>query len=110
MDYSNTYPPRRSDRDYHEEETFQLSESGQLLHPPTQTPNQKCPTYEDGNTIDWLREENAERERRRGLKSHRGARGLLLPFIDALRLWFIIVVTGMGIGVTGALLDVLVKW
>ena len=85
---------------------FQISECGELLHPPTQ----KRTIYEDGNTIDWLREENAERERRRRLKSHRGVKGLWLPFIDDSKMWFIIVVTGIGIGVMGAWLDVMVKW
>jgi chloride channel 3/4/5 len=90
---------------------LELSEHGELLpHPTNQIPDTKRSAYQDGNTIDWLREESAERERRRRLKSHRGVRRLLLPFMDASRMWFIIVVTGIGIGVTGAWLDVLVKW
>jgi len=109
VDHSNTYPPHQ---DHREEETLELSEHGELLYSehPDQTFSTKRPTYEDGNTIDWLREENAERERRRCLKSQRGVRGVLLPFMDASRMWFVIVVTGIGIGVTGAWLDVLVKW
>jgi chloride channel 3/4/5 len=101
MDHPNTYPPPHSDLD---EEMLQLSEH---FHPSNNT---KCPTYDDGNSIDWLREESAERERRRGLKYQRGVRGLLLPFMDASRIWFVVVVTGVGIGVTGAWLDVLVRW
>jgi len=33
-----------------------------------------------------------------------------LPFVDASRMWLVIVITGMGVGLTGAWLDVLVKW
>lgn len=103
------YPP-----DYHDEETLELSESGELLVHPKSSPllghTTKYTTYEDGNTIDWLREECAERERLRSLKGQHGWRGVYLPFMDAARMWFVVVVTGVGIGVVGAWLDVLVKW
>lgn len=107
---NSTYPPLRTDHDYREEEVFALTEDGELLNPNKQPLSQNRPIYGDGDTIDWLREESAERERLRGLKSQHGVRGLLLPFMDASRMWFVIVLVGIGIGVTGAWLDVLVKW
>lgn len=109
IDHLNSYPPHQSDQGYREEDISELSEQGELLYPHPSR-NTKRFTYEDGNTIDWLREESAERERRRKLKSQHGVRGLLLPFVDASSMWFVIVVTGIGIGVAGAWLDVLVKW
>ncbi|KAI0064194.1 hypothetical protein BV25DRAFT_1823152, partial [Artomyces pyxidatus] len=51
------------------------------------------PKYSDGNTIDWWYEDFSERERWKGLLSQ-----------------FVIVCTGIGVGVAGGWLDVLVKW
>lgn len=89
---------------------LELSEHGEFLQQPRRSLNQKRTTYGEGDTIDWAREEGAERARLRRLKSHRGVKGLFLPFLDASRMWFVIVVTGIGIGIVGAWLDVLVKW
>ncbi|THG94987.1 hypothetical protein EW026_g6587 [Hermanssonia centrifuga] len=66
--------------------------------------------YADGSTIDWQREEAAERERKRTLQAQRGLRGTIAPILDSSRIWIVIVLTGVGIGVAGAWLDVLVKW
>ncbi|KAI0831818.1 chloride channel [Trametes gibbosa] len=66
--------------------------------------------YEEGSTIDWLREGAAERERKRVLGSQHGLRGLLALVRDSVGMWLVIVLTGFGTGVVGAWLDVLVKW
>ncbi|KAI0773298.1 chloride channel [Trametes elegans] len=66
--------------------------------------------YEEGSTIDWMREEATERERTRVLHSQRGLRGLLALVKNSVGIWFVIILTALGIGVTGAWLDVLVKW
>ena len=89
----------------HEEELYELTEDGQLT--PTHARSAK---YADGTSIDWLHEEAKERERNHLLRSKPGAQGLLLPLLDSSRLWFVVIVTGLGIGITGAWLDVLVKW
>lgn len=62
--------------------------------------------------IDWLQEEAADRERARQHDLHalRGLRGLLVPLLETSRIWFIIVSTGVGVGVIGAWLDVLTRW
>ncbi|TDL24076.1 Cl-channel protein [Rickenella mellea] len=70
----------------------------------------KKAVYEDGTSIDWLREEASERARKHRLYSQHGIRGLLLPIIDSSRLWIVLIATGVGVGVTGAWLDVLVRW
>jgi chloride channel 3/4/5 len=62
--------------------------------------------YQDGSSIDWLHEESTERHRIHLLR----IRGLLGPFVDASRMWFVVVATGVGIGFAGAWLDVLVNW
>ncbi|CAL1714208.1 unnamed protein product [Somion occarium] len=68
------------------------------------------PSYKERSTIDWLLEEGAERERWRALHTRRGLRGALAPILDSARMWFVIFLTGIGIGTAGAWLDVLVKW
>ena len=37
-------------------------------------------------------------------------RGLLALILDSAGMWLVVVLTGLGIGVVGAWLDVLVKW
>ncbi|EMD39275.1 hypothetical protein CERSUDRAFT_112928 [Gelatoporia subvermispora B] len=68
------------------------------------------PAYPEGSTIDWLREEAAERERQRRLHAQRGLRGLWGVILDSAIMWFVAVATGVGIGLAGAWLDILVKW
>ncbi|RDB23755.1 H(+)/Cl(-) exchange transporter 3 [Hypsizygus marmoreus] len=98
-------PVGRNGHVHTDEELFELTEDGQL---PTKYG--KRTKYEDGSSIDWLHEEAAERERLHSLRSQAGARGLLLPLLESARLWFVVIMTGLGIGITGAWLDVLVKW
>ncbi|KAI5124285.1 hypothetical protein M0805_005132 [Coniferiporia weirii] len=94
-----------------EEEQYELraSDDHELLNASARI-KEKKPAYLDGSTIDWLQEEAAERSRQHYLRSLHGLRGLLLPLLDTSRVWFIIVATGIGVGVTGAWLDVLVHW
>ncbi|TFK74955.1 Cl-channel protein [Pluteus cervinus] len=87
-------------------EAFELTENG-TIPPSTHKSHAK---YEDGTSIDWLHEESAERARNHSMRLQHGVRGLLLPMMDAWRMWFIVIVTGIGIGIAGAWLDVLVKW
>ncbi|KAJ7777446.1 Cl-channel protein [Mycena metata] len=87
-------------------EMFELSEEGQVRSPA----HHFASRYVDGSTIDWLREEAAERDRTNVQRSQFGVRGLLLPWFDASKMWFIVILTGLGIGLTGGWLDVLVKW
>ncbi|KAG5642628.1 hypothetical protein DXG03_002466 [Asterophora parasitica] len=98
--------PPRNVRTHVDEELYELTEDGRL---PTDNP--KVPRkYHDGGSIDWLHEEAVERERLHALKAQSGVRGLLLPLLESSRLWFVVIMAGVGIGITGAWLDVLVKW
>lgn len=92
--------------DHEEQELFELTEDGRL---PDLTPRHTA-KYEDGSTIDWLHEEAAERQRNQALRSLAGVRGVLLPAMEAAKMWIVVIATGMGIGIAGAWLDVLVKW
>jgi len=66
--------------------------------------------YVDGKSIDWLHEESAERERQHRLQSLHGISGLLKLILVSARMWFVIIATGAGVGISGAWLDVLAKW
>ncbi|KAJ7695038.1 Cl-channel protein [Mycena rosella] len=90
-------------------EVFELTEDGQVPSPTSQQTH-FASRYVDGSTIDWLREDAAERERTHVQRSQHGVRGLLLPWFDAAQMWLVVILTGFGIGLTGGWLDVLVKW
>ncbi|KAH8832275.1 Cl-channel protein [Flagelloscypha sp. PMI_526] len=90
------------------EEQFELTEDGLLSKPRLQNPNRT--RYKDGSSIDWLREDAAERDRQYFLRAAHGVKGLLNPMLDGARMSFVVVATGLGIGIAGAWLDVLVKW
>ncbi|KAK1227147.1 chloride channel [Marasmius sp. AFHP31] len=90
-----------------EAETYELGEDGNLIGNQTAPIHTK--RYRDGNTIDWFYEDFKEREREEGQRALRGARGILVPFFDSMRMWLVVVGTGIGIGLAGAWLDVLVK-
>ncbi|KAF5373298.1 hypothetical protein D9615_007485 [Tricholomella constricta] len=89
-----------------DEELYELTEDGRLPSDNSKVPRK----YHDGSSIDWLHEEAVERERIHALRSQAGARGLLLPLLESSRMWFVVIMAGVGIGITGAWLDVLVKW
>jgi len=95
---------RQEDILYPEDE-YELTEDGRI---PLQY--QRKAKYRDRNTIDWIHEENLERERTHALQSQEGVRGILLPILDSAKMWLIVVMTGLAIGFAGAWLDVLVKW
>ncbi|KAF8661351.1 hypothetical protein AX16_001446 [Volvariella volvacea WC 439] len=90
-------------------DAYELTENGTLA--PSPSSKEWLPSrYTDGTSIDWLREESAGRARNVELRQQLGARGLLLPIADSFRMWFVVIGTGIGIGIAGAWLDVLVKW
>ncbi|KAF9269075.1 Cl-channel protein [Marasmius fiardii PR-910] len=92
-----------------EAETYELREDGNIANNESCTPKY-TKRYVDGNTIDWFYEDSKEKERAEGQRSLRGARGILIPFFESMKMWLVVVGTGIGIGLIGAWLDVLVKW
>lgn len=68
------------------------------------------PQYCDGDTIDWWHEDASERERWKRLVSQYGFRGFVLSFVDVTKLWFVIIFTGICVGLAGGWLDILVMW
>ena len=89
------------DRDIRDAEAYEFvdTETGPLLSSRSLG---KQVAYEEGSTIDWLREEAAERERKRAIRSQRGLHGLLALVFDSAGMWLVIILTGAGIGVLGA--------
>jgi len=59
---------------------------------------------------DWQYEEAAERARKQSIRSERGLRRVFAPLFDSVRLWVVLILTGAGVGIIGAYLDVLVAW
>ncbi|KAK2463643.1 hypothetical protein APHAL10511_004394 [Amanita phalloides] len=86
---------------------YELTEDGNLFN---DTRPLRLAKYPDGSTVDWLQQEAVERERDQVLRSQAGVRGILLPMLEASCMWLVVIVTGIGIGLTGAWLDILVKW
>jgi hypothetical protein len=68
------------------------------------------PHYCDGDTIDWWHEDASERERWKRLVSQYGFRGFILSFVHVTKLWFVIIFTGICVGLAGGWLDILVMW
>ncbi|TBU47598.1 chloride channel [Dichomitus squalens] len=97
------------DRDIRDAEAYEFvdHETGPLL---SSHPLGNKTAYGEGTSIDWLREEASERERKRVIQSQRGLHGLLGMVLDSAGLWLVIILVGVGVGVLGAWLDVLVKW
>lgn len=90
----------------YEGEQYELTEDGRLPQPKISY----ATTYNDGSSIDWLQADMAERSRQQVLMSGAGVWGIISPALDAVCVWFVVIFTGMGIGIAGAWLDVLVKW
>ena len=93
--------------DQHGAEQYEITEDGRLFGNAQPL---RFVKYPDGSTIDWLQQDAAERERNQALRSQAGVRGVLSPILEATRMWLVVIVTGIGIGLTGAWLDILVKW
>ncbi|KAI0352159.1 hypothetical protein OH77DRAFT_1428938 [Trametes cingulata] len=98
------------DSDIHDAEAYEFVDHPESRPFLSSRSLEKQVAYEEGSTIDWLREEAAERERKRVLGSQRGLRGLLAVVQDSVGMWLVVILTGLGIGIVGAWLDVLVRW
>ncbi|KAI5830328.1 hypothetical protein K523DRAFT_372229 [Schizophyllum commune Tattone D] len=101
-----TAPEHPEGAGWRDEERFELDADGRLRDVHATAPTK----YTDGSSIDWFAEEALARARTQMLHSQHGIRGFLLPAMDAARMWFVVILTGVSIGVAGAWLDVLVKW
>lgn len=90
--------------------SFELLEHGGLLRSSPSFDTDTQLPYAEGSTIDWHREEALEREKKRVVHDRRGWRGVIVPVLDSTRVWLVIILTGVGVGIAGAWLDVLVRW
>ncbi|KIM24057.1 hypothetical protein M408DRAFT_331976 [Serendipita vermifera MAFF 305830] len=69
--------------------------------------------YREGGTIDWQHEEAAENARLHALNNSMNASFLSRAFssiVEGTRVWFVLGLTGAGVGIIGAWLDILVAW
>ncbi|OSD04776.1 hypothetical protein PYCCODRAFT_1450809 [Trametes coccinea BRFM310] len=111
LPWFKTHQASVPEADIRDAEAYEFVEHGETRPFVSESrPLEEVFPYEDGSTIDWLREEAAERERKRAIGMQRGLRGLLALLQDSVGMWLVIILTGLGIGVVGAWLDVLVKW
>ncbi|CDO69766.1 hypothetical protein BN946_scf184766.g11 [Trametes cinnabarina] len=111
LPWFKSHKSRVPETDIRDAEAYEFVENGETRPFVSETRTvHKDIAYEDGSTIDWLREEAAERERKRLIGTQRGLHGLLALLQDSAGMWLVIILTGLGIGVVGAWLDVLVKW
>ncbi|KIY43083.1 Cl-channel protein [Fistulina hepatica ATCC 64428] len=85
-------------------EAYELTADGGISH-HVRTAHRAVP-LKDGDSIDWFLEESLERQRSQRLRSQ----GFFFPLLEETRMWLVVVLTGVGIGIAGAWLDVLVKW
>lgn len=91
-------------------EEYELSEDADISQWPRHHTNTERPKYRDGSTIDWWHEDYNERERWKEIRSRPGLGGVFGPLVEASKMWFVVVCTGIGVGIAGGWLDVLVKW
>lgn len=67
--------------------------------------------YDDLTAIDWIFEYTKERQRKRlQYSTGQGIVGQLRKFLDASNVWFVLVATGVAVGVIAAFIDVASDW
>ncbi|EMR11762.1 hypothetical protein PNEG_00194 [Pneumocystis murina B123] len=64
----------------------------------------------DFYTIDWVDENTKERYRKEKLRELKGIRGKAIRFWEFNQVWFIIVATGISIGVISGFIDIVSGW
>lgn len=66
--------------------------------------------YEDRTIVDWAHEHRKERSRTEQLGAVAGLRGVGYRLLDMMAPWWVIVATGVTVGLLAGCLDVLVDW
>ncbi|XP_077084076.1 H(+)/Cl(-) exchange transporter 5 [Siphateles boraxobius] len=112
MDFNEDVPPL--DRDYttgHSKADWRLNNSPKLLDLLDDTiPG--IGTYEDFNTIDWVREKSKDRDRHREItnKSKQSTLALLLSISDAFSGWLLMLLIGLMSGALAGGIDIAAHW
>ncbi|KAJ5645989.1 hypothetical protein N7490_002361 [Penicillium lividum] len=67
--------------------------------------------YDDFTAIDWIYEYTKERQRKRLLySSGQGVLGHVRRFLEAGNIWFVLVATGIAVGIIAACIDIATNW
>ncbi|KAJ5324926.1 hypothetical protein N7476_003526 [Penicillium atrosanguineum] len=67
--------------------------------------------YDDFTAIDWIYEYTKERQRKRLLySSGQGIAGYFRRLIEASNIWFVLVATGIAVGIIAATIDIATDW
>jgi chloride channel 3/4/5 len=67
--------------------------------------------YDDFTAIDWIYEYTKERQRKRLLySSGQGVAGYFRRLIEASNIWFVLVATGIAVGIIAATIDIATDW
>ncbi|KAJ6090464.1 hypothetical protein N7486_009279 [Penicillium sp. IBT 16267x] len=67
--------------------------------------------YDDFTAIDWIYEYTKERQRKRLLySSGQGVLGHVRRFLEAGNIWFVLVATGIAVGIIAASIDIATNW
>lgn len=67
--------------------------------------------YDDFTAIDWIYEYTKERQRKRLLySSGQGILGHVRRFLEAGNIWFVLVATGIAVGIIAASIDIATNW
>ncbi|KAJ5925091.1 hypothetical protein N7454_007730 [Penicillium verhagenii] len=67
--------------------------------------------YDDFTAIDWIYEYTKERQRKRLLySSGQGFLGHARRFLEASNIWFVLVATGIAVGIIAASIDIATNW
>ncbi|CAB1428764.1 unnamed protein product [Pleuronectes platessa] len=79
---------------------------------PLEDPLPGVGTYEDFNTIDWVREKSKDRDRHREItnKSRQSKVALLLSVIDAFSGWLLMLLVGLMSGALAGGIDIAAHW
>lgn len=67
--------------------------------------------YDDFTAIDWIYEYTKERQRKRILYSRgQGVLGPTRRILDAGNVWFVLIATGVAVGIIAAVIDIATYW
>lgn len=67
--------------------------------------------YDDFTAIDWIYEYTKERQRKRLLySSGQGVLGYVRRVIEASNVWFVLIATGIAVGIIAAAIDIATNW
>lgn len=108
----NGQPPEEVAADYGNSRDGNLNvpKEGGMLDWYVEGPGRRV-GYDDLTAIDWIFEYTKERQRKRLLySSGQGIMGHLRRLLDAGKVWFVLIATGIAVGIIAAVIDISSNW